>query len=295
VALIASCCWFSGCTDKAGGQGDTRQPAAESPGQAVKIADQPIHYQIWGQGSPPVIVLTGIGETYQSYQPLILQIAQITTVVAWDRPGYGDSESGPFPRTSAQVADELISLLVHAEVAGPYLLLGHSLGGSQAFLMAADNPNLVAGLVLLDPPPLKFLTGQRFADLRRMATAQTEEWDRNAADQRRSGQEVSATFFATIASEHAALFGVDGRRMQTITDLGDLPLIVVASGQPNPAFGDSAAAFQKFWIASNQDLATLSQQGKSILAQDSSHHLHFDAPEIVLQAVTELVRTCRRE
>jgi pimeloyl-ACP methyl ester carboxylesterase len=54
----------------------------------------------------------------------------------------------------------LKQLLENAEVKGPYVLVGHSLGGLNMQVFADRYPDLVSGLILLDPPPLPFITGQ---------------------------------------------------------------------------------------------------------------------------------------
>jgi pimeloyl-ACP methyl ester carboxylesterase len=68
---------------------------------------------------------------------------------------------------------------------------------------------------------------------------------------------------------------------------------VIGSGKPNPAFGADAEAFQQFWIEESQTLADKSTNGTFILAPESSHYLHEDAPDVVLDAIREMVKRVR--
>ncbi|MFQ5572414.1 MAG: hypothetical protein ACE5G0_22295, partial [Rhodothermales bacterium] len=75
--------------------------------------------------------------------------------------------------------------------------------------------------------------------------------------------------------------------------MGALPLVVVASGRSNPAFGGSAEAFQQFWIEQNRALAALSSNGVFILAEESGHALYAEAPDLVLDAIRQVAEQSR--
>jgi pimeloyl-ACP methyl ester carboxylesterase len=188
-------------------------------------------------------------------------------------------------------------LLEKARVPGPYVLVGHSLGGLNMQVFASQHPNLVAGAVLLDPPPLGFITGERFPELYQMAEQESAgllaaaEQARGATDPE---EKAKASFHQTLASEHAMMTAESGEQVVAIESFGDMPLMVLASGKPNPAFGDSAEAFQQYWNQQNQALATKSANGTYILAEESGHHLYADAPDLVLDAVRQVVQEARR-
>jgi pimeloyl-ACP methyl ester carboxylesterase len=188
-------------------------------------------------------------------------------------------------------------LLENAGVEGPYVLVGHSLGGLNAQVFADLYPDLAAGAVLLDPPPLGFITGESFPDLYQMAEQETAgllavaENARAATDPE---EKARATYFQTLASEHAMMMADSADQVTAIGSFGDMPLIVLASGEPNPAFGDSAEAFQQFWNQQSQELATKSAKGVYILAEESGHNLYADAPDQVLDAVRQVVQEARK-
>jgi hypothetical protein len=74
-----------------------------------------------------------------------------------------------------------------------------------------------------------------------------------------------------------------------IESFDDLPLIVIASTEPNPNFGSSAEAYQQFWIEQSESLTKKSTRGKFMRAEGSSHHIHLDMPELVLEAIHEML------
>ena len=96
-----------------------------------------------------------------------------------------------------------------------------------------------------------------------------------------------AAFFRTLVIEQASLFTLTAKQVMDINSFGAIPLTVIGAGVPNPQFGDSAAAFQDYWISENRKLAGLSTHGKFVWAERSTHLIQTDAPEIVISAIKE--------
>src|SRR5947209_14532237 len=120
------------------------------PGKLVDIGGYRLHINCTGTGSPTVILDAGLGSTSLDWSKVQPGVARFTRVCSYDRAGYGWSDSGPGPRTSQQIVKELHLLLVHAQINGPYVLVGHSVGGLNMRLYAYRYPQEVAGMVLLD-------------------------------------------------------------------------------------------------------------------------------------------------
>ncbi|MFI9379586.1 alpha/beta fold hydrolase [Kutzneria sp. NPDC052558] len=104
-----------------------------------------------GLGGPAVVFLAGGGMFGLYYWNAHNLVAEFTTSVVYDRLGTGWSDEAELPRSGTQVTDDLREVLGAAGVPGPYVLVGHSLGGLYARLYAKRFPTEVAGLVLLDP------------------------------------------------------------------------------------------------------------------------------------------------
>ena len=121
------------------------------PGQLVDVGGYRLHINCVGTGSPTVVIDAGWGDwsgvLEQRVQP---EAAKTTRVCTYDRAGMGCSEAGPLPRTAEHFARELHTLLQHAGVPGPYVLVGHSLGGAPVRVFAHAYAADVAGVVLIE-------------------------------------------------------------------------------------------------------------------------------------------------
>src|SRR6476620_4430179 len=108
-----------------------------------------LHHE--GTGDPAVVFLPGGGMFGLGYFNVHTGVAKFTTSVVYARAGTGWSDAGPLPRSAEEVVQELQPLLRAAGFSGPYLLVGHSLGGLYARRFAQLVPADVAALLLLDP------------------------------------------------------------------------------------------------------------------------------------------------
>src|SRR3989337_877218 len=118
-----------------------------APGQLVDVGGYKMHINCTGQGSPTVILAAGSLE-YSLFLALVQpDVARFTRVCSYDRAGYGWSEPSPHPRTANTMVEELHTLLVNAKVEGPYVLVGHSLGGMHMRVVAHNYPDEVVGLI----------------------------------------------------------------------------------------------------------------------------------------------------
>jgi len=271
-------------------------PSCRSSVQVENMVDVGGHrlcYQLHGRGTPAVVLDVGVGESFQSWSSIVAELSLATSVLVYDRAGYGSSDMGPLPRHAKAEAADLRSLLRNAGVKGPYILVGHSLGGLNMQVFAGEYPADVAGMMLLDPPPRDWLAGNSFPDLKERFLRAAEDISKAAAAAGQPADEKGgrqASFMKTIASEHAEFFGNTGRQVLAVTSFGDLQLIVIAAARPNPAFGNEAEAYQKHWIEESRKLSRLSSAGEFILAERAGHHIHQDDPNLVLAAIRRLLK-----
>jgi len=264
--------------------------------QMISIGSHQLQIHLEGKGAPTVVIDAGIADQLDKLRPLQERVARVTHVITYNRAGYGQSEPGPLPRHSGREAEELKTLLEMASVPGPYVLVGHSLGALNMQVFTSKYPDYVAGLVLLDSPPLSFILGQEYKDLGVMAEQMTAEWQAiadSAAKSNDTQEKARSAFFRMIASEHRHMFGETARLVGAISTFGDMPLVVLAAGKPNHAFGEVAEEYQRYWVEQSRALTDKSTNGKFIIAEGVSHHLYLDAPELVAESILSAVYEVR--
>ena len=120
------------------------------PGELVDVEGHRLHMQLMGSGRPTVVLETGLGGMSAAWGWVQPEVAHFTRVVAYDRAGLGWSESAESPITAFLVARRLHRLLDAAGIDGPYVLVGHSMGGLFLRVFAHLYPDEVAGMVLID-------------------------------------------------------------------------------------------------------------------------------------------------
>jgi pimeloyl-ACP methyl ester carboxylesterase len=126
------------------------------PGEQVDIGGCTFHLQCAGAGSFTVVFDSGSGGFSLDWEAVRPAVASMARTVVFDRAGYAWSDSSGATRDAVHASRELHALLERADITGPLILVGHSLGGLYAQYYAAAYPEQVAGLVLVDPAPRLF-------------------------------------------------------------------------------------------------------------------------------------------
>jgi pimeloyl-ACP methyl ester carboxylesterase len=142
------------------------------PGKLIDLDGYRVHLLAEGEareGRPPVVWFAGGHASGYSIHHLHRALRGETRSILIDRPGTGWSDAGPFPRTTAREAEEMVLVLERAGEKGPFVWAGHSFGGLLAANVARRRPDLVHTLVLLDPTPLETIVlGPRLSAIKDM-------------------------------------------------------------------------------------------------------------------------------
>ena len=136
----------------------TGQDTYAAPGKTFDVGDHRLHLDCRGHGGPTVVLFNGLGEISASWARITGPVAETGRVCAYDRAGQGWSDDVETPQDGVTAAADLNALLAAAGESGPYVLVGHSTGGTYALNYAARYPDQVAGMVLLDSSSPEQLT-----------------------------------------------------------------------------------------------------------------------------------------
>ncbi len=294
---------------------DTAQNPPAPLGKLFDVGGYRVHLYCTGTGSPTVVIL---GADYSFDWGLVQpEIAAITQICAYDHSGSAWSDKGPKDSCALRV-QEVHTALKNAGIAGPYVLVGHSLGAVIARLYAAQYPDEVAGAVFIDhafaminrrpasgapattatttppmpPPPASAPAGRialgmtddpnfsklpaRDIDLHRWWGAQAQGNPLSMAD-----------MLDCIAQADASIKG-------QIYSFGDKPLVdVSAAGTLRPAPPAVAEERASKYAELQTKLLSLSTNSKQIVAENSGHFIIIDRPDVVIDAIGQVVHSVR--
>lgn len=118
-----------------------------APGRKVRG----LHVHTTGSGAPPVLLEAGIAASSLSWRLVETELARETTVLAYDRAGFGWSAGVGAERSMPNLVEDLRGLLEDCGAPGPFVLVGHSFGGLLLRHFAMAHPEWVKALVLVDP------------------------------------------------------------------------------------------------------------------------------------------------
>ena len=241
-----------------------------------------------GRGAPAVVLETGLGAESEEWSTAQAILAPLTRTCRYDRAARGASDAAPQPRSALDLVEDLHSLLQRADVAPPYVLVGHSLGGLLVRLFAHRHREQVAALVLVDamhedqfdvfgstfPPPQ---AGEPAG-----LTETREFWTRGWRDWHSTREGLDLV--ASCAQARA------------IVSLGDLPMLVLSAGTflNQPLVPEAfRPRLQGMWDELQQRLARLSTQSTHLLFPKCGHFLQREAPQQVAAAVASMVERLR--
>ena len=297
-----------------------------APGELVEVDGTRMHLRCEGTGSPMVVMEAGSGDCSLSWALVQQNVSAFSRVCTYDRQGYAWSDPVPGPLTASNVTGRLHTLLSRANVSPPYVLVGHSLGGVYVCYYAHRYPGEVAGMVLVDPGSewQMIRTGDNFAREQKVAIGMKTSLLRGMGKEAANGTFVKnlsllqnycnpklpsyeyhafQALWATEPSfwEACAVEGESGFSIweevsrENITSIGNIPLIVISSGQDMGFSADpeenrhANAVFRTL----QKEMAAESPQGKYFIATDSSHYIQIDEPDLVTGAIRSVVNATR--
>lgn len=280
----------------------------------VDIGGRSLYLECHGTGSPTVVLEAGASsrsdwwsrdrtDPSSDRQMVMPAVASFTRVCAYDRPGtifdfvdpeldprgldYYPSRSDPVfaPRAAPEVLNDFRALLQAAGIPAPYVLVGHSIGGAFIRLYASAYPEEVVGMVLVDGT-----TEDVWVKFQEAMTP--EQWQAFEGPQ----------FSLEPNDEYPALERLDFRAIvaqlreaQRVAPLRPMLLAVLAHGVPfaAPTPDWPTEATEAIMLAEQRRVATLVPDARFFIAATSGHNIHQDQPELVVEAIRQVVAGVR--
>src|SRR5512133_383885 len=255
------------------------------PGQLVDVGGYRLHINCTGSGSPTVVIDAGLGDWSTSWGGIVQpEVAKTTRVCTYDRAGMGWSDVGPLPRDAAQFARELHTLLQNANVPGPYVMVGHSLGGLPTRVFVHNYASEVAGVVLIESMNPKQST-QLSKDMQSQSTSKSQPFSFQAVLARfgivrllvklpgiapRVPDSEAAyyplyirpQYFQATTNEMQGM-PASGAQASAVNSFGDLPLIVLTAKLNS----------NSDWLEGQTELLQLSSNSQHLFAEKSGHNI----------------------
>jgi pimeloyl-ACP methyl ester carboxylesterase len=274
------------------------------PGISYEVRGHRLHLQCAGAGSPTVVLESGLDGMSAHWARVAPAVAATTRVCRYDRAGQGWSGDASGPQDGLAVAADLHALLAAAGEPRPYVLVGHSTGGVYAMAYAAQHPEQVAGMVLLDSAtPEQFTALPRYPSsyaMMRRALGIAPTMARLGLGRFVSERAMSGLPSPAAGQVRAFVLSPRGLRAMR-EELSALPAAFDQAGALRTLAGKPLAVLtatdspQPGWAAAQDRLAALSSNSSHRLI-DTIHAGLLDDPRAASAAalaITDVVRAAR--
>ena len=282
---------------------ESREASEPPPGRLVDVAGRKMHLYCTGQGTPTVILESGLWNDSEVWYKVQPEIFKLTRVCSYDRAGLGFSELRPEQEAdSVNVAHNLHTLLANARENPPYVLVGHSLGGIHVLVYQNLFPTDVVGMVLVDsghpdqenrlPPEMNKIQSRMYLQSKLWGLAVPLGLPRLLG---LCGRTVECSW-QTVKAREAEVDALNdsGDEARHARSLDPLPLVVVSrdpekGAAPGLIPPDLSRRFENQWVVLQEELARLSTNGSRVVATGSTHYVQIDRPDVVIAAIQKVL------
>ncbi|MEO1261745.1 MAG: alpha/beta hydrolase [Bacteroidota bacterium] len=234
-----------------------------------QVNNRKVEYVEAGNGSPTVVLETGLGPDIKTWLPIFDSLAAITHVFAYNRPGYGNSGLLHAPENVKQVAEQLHENLKATGQQAPYILMGHSAGGLYINMFARLYPDEVASVVFLDAShPEQFEYFRKHQPLL-----------------------YSMLVSSTTKSKRKYELSIIKGTMSDFVDappFPNVPIVVLTAGKKSSPL--ETDRLRQKWLRFQSELAALSEESNHVVVEGSGHFIHKDKPGVVLEEIRKIIK-----
>lgn len=254
------------------------------------------------EGQPVIVFESGHGTPMGHWDKILKGVSEMAPLLTYDRPGIGESEPDDEMPTIKNVSDRLISILKQLNLEPPYVLVGHSLGGAYVRGFAVYYPEMLAGLVIIDPADFTETRENRrlpFLDIGLDDyTIDTlfAKWEKEAIEKK-----LNHTHPKSVEEEAAVLADMRKSDFREINDskLPNIPVHILTGGRYDTPprfrateFNDSLMfqAKMKHRVERWTDVVLSVDRGMLFYSGDAGHFVHYDDPELLISSIRILLQ-----
>jgi pimeloyl-ACP methyl ester carboxylesterase len=248
-----------------------KPPAHDAP-------DDPLWTSVRGVGSPTVAFEAGGGEDSSVWSELEAEVRERYEVrtMLYDRAGLGRSPQSPPPYRIDREANALRREFDRHGITAPVVLVAHSYGGFVATIVAATDSR-IAGVVLVDANLARFFDDAQTKRLLATYRPQFPALERAAPELAKVMIPIIEAYPATVA------------RLRQVDIPAATPTIDIVAERTWVESPEEIAAIRQ----AHRDFVAASSHRRAVFAEGSGHHVMRDRPEVVLEAVAELIAAVR--
>ena len=220
-----------------------------------------------GSGDATVVFEAGFGDDWSGWDATAAAVAVEARVFAYSRPGYGASDATSAPRDPARIVEDLRALLEARGYAPPYVLVGHSFGGTYMELFAKAYPEEVAALVLVDPRHRDFTAACAEAEL--------------------SGCTIPESAVATLPAVQRAEFAgfaLASDQIAAAGDFGAYPVRVLTGTSHG-----FTRTVEDLWVSMLGELANEASDGEQVVYQGTGHYPQLSRTDDVVEVILSVL------
>jgi pimeloyl-ACP methyl ester carboxylesterase len=297
--------------------------------QMIKINDHKIEVLIKGEKGPLVIVLTGMGCSFEEWYEVIENLSKTYRVLTFHRQGLGQSEIGSGIQHTASTVSDLAEILNHFQIDEPFYLMGHSYGGLCVQHFAKVHPDKVAGVILVDSTSvdlkeleeldlpilnqdsdqlwieksLEYSTKneQELLEILKLSLNEKQRQFPKGIQQKLLDFQVNPCLYKAMASEIREWTN-DAEVIKNLGDFPDVPLIVIGRDKEYTIQSEMDSGipewelrvFEEKWEELITNQSKLSLKGELVFAGQSGHSVFIDRPDLIIESVHKMVQRVNR-
>lgn len=251
--------------------------AGTAQAETIRVGDVDLEVEVKGQDSRVVLFEAGIPSGMAGWDAIWNLLPEDITAVRYSRRGEGASGACQGSMSAADYAQDTAQLLETLAITEPFVYVAHSYGGDIARAFAAQHPARVAAMLLLDPSNPR--------DVEIITELDPERGPAEIARIKQGDLEMSDDkwcFLEDFWQKHPSL-GFD--------EIGDLPITLIAGTrrfeEPKLVFQSDRA--RERWGQIQAEWVEQFPRGRAIVSSLSSHFVHEDQPDLVLEELAKLL------